>query len=234
MSAIDFVPATAEVSAPPAVVEWIAVGHADAPEPDALAVSGVLEDGLLHPRLRAIRDLVAAAPIQLLLERADRRGRGWVDPAGAVIVHPLPDGRMRLLMLPTALLVDALVRLNDVGPRPRAARDPRISVRAGELARALATRDETAVRLDDAEHARCFARLLAGLREHWRVATRWEAAGDSPGGRNLEVLDSEHGYWLVVPDHPNVELWPVTPAAVLGGLCDLFPPADEVRQWMHQ
>jgi hypothetical protein len=226
MTSIDFLPGTAEISAPAAVIQWIITGDAEAmPEPEALAASGVLEEGVLHPRLRAIREVVAAAPVQLLLERGDRRGWGWVDPAGAVIAHPLPDGRMRLLMLPAPLLVDALVRLNDVGPRPGARPAPRITVRPGDLAQALATRDAAAARLEDAEQAECFAGLIGGLREHWRAATRWQAAG-----RELEVLDSEDGYWLVVPDDPSVELWPVTPAAVLGGLCNLFPPIDEVRE----
>ena len=36
--------------------------------------------------------------IQLLLERGDRRGQGWLGPDGAVIAHPLPDGRVRLVM----------------------------------------------------------------------------------------------------------------------------------------
>ena len=228
MSSVEFTPDRAEVRAPAAVVEWIAAGDGDsAPDPDALTASGVIEAGALHPRLQAIRDTVADARIQLLLERGDRVGRGWVGPAGAVVAHPLPDGRMRLLMLAAPLLVDALVRLNDVGPRPRARRAPRISVRPGDLAQALAARDPGAVRLDDPDQARCFAALIGGLREHWRVATRW----DETGGRELEVLDTDGGYWLVVPDDPTVELWPVTPSAVLGGLCMLFPPTSEVGEW---
>jgi hypothetical protein len=231
VSAVEFLPERAQVSAPAAVVEWIVAGAAEAPHDPDLIASGVLEDGELHPRLQAIRDAVAGAPVHLLLERGDRRGRGWLGPAGAVVAHPLPDGRMRLLMLPAALLVDALVRLNDVGPRPRARTAPRLSVAPGELAQALATRDAAAVRLEAPERAQAFSDLIAGLREHWRIATQWEAADGEPRGRDLEVLDTEDGYWLVVPDDPTVELWPVTPSAVFGGLCDLFPPAAEVSGW---
>jgi hypothetical protein len=194
---------------------------------EALAAGGVLEDGVLHPRLQAIRAAVAAARVHLLLERGDRRGQGWLGEDGAVIVHPLPDGRLRLVRLAGPLLIDALVRLNDVGPRPRAGRAPRITARPGELARALAARDATALRLADPDQAVAFAALVAGLREHWRVATRWEPGG----GRDLEVLDTDDGYWLVVPDDPTVELWPVTSSAVLAGLCNLFPPTAEVPGW---
>ena len=120
------------------------------------------------------------------------------------------------------------MRLNDVGPGPRArsrAAHRRAARRSWPRRSPPATRP--ALRLDDDEQAEAFAAVIAGLREHWRVATRWEP----DGGRDLEVLDTEDGYWLVVPDDPTVELWPVTASAVLAGLCDLFPPTAELREW---
>jgi hypothetical protein len=233
MSAVEFLPESSEVSAPAHVIEWIAGVDADAPppDPDALAAGGVLDGGTLHPRLEAIRAAIAGARIHLLLERGDRRGRGWLSPSGAVVAHPLADGRARLLMLPVSLIVDALVQLNDVGPRPRVEPAVRIVARPGELADALAARDAHRLRLEDPAQAEAFAALVAGLREHWRVAARWEPADGGLGGRDLEVLDTDGGYWLVVPDDPTVELWPATPTAVLRGLCNLFPPVTELPGW---
>jgi hypothetical protein len=147
--------------------------------------------------------------------------RGWLGPAGAAVVHPLPDGRARLVAIPPSLLVDALVRLNDVGPRPRPAGE-RLRMEPGTLAMALATRDPA--------RAPELREILEDLREHWRVSARWEPAPGALGARTLEVLDTDGGYWLVVPDLPTVELWPSTPTEVYRALCRLLPLTDEVAE----
>ena len=54
---------------------------------------------------------------------------------------------------------------------------------------------------------------------------------DSHQVTRLEVIDTDGGYWLVIPDDPTVELWPTTPTRVYRALCDLFPTSDEVRTW---
>jgi len=133
--------------------------------------------------------------------------------------------------VPTPLLVDALVRLNNVGPRPRAEPALRIAVAPAELAQALATREPGRATIPARDRADAFARLLGGLREHWRVAARWEPAEGALPGRALEVLDTDGGYWIVVPDDPTVELWPSTPTAVFRALCGLFPRVTEVSAW---
>ena len=185
----------------------------------------------LPSRLEEARESIGDVRVELLLERGDRRGMGWVGRDHAVIAHPLPGGRARLVTVPAPLMVDALVRMNDVGPRRRAEPAPRIAVAPGELAQALAARDPGRARVAGAGRARAFAGLIEGLREHWRVATRWEPAAGRLGGRELEVLDTDGGYWIVVPDEPTVELWPSTPTAVLAGLCRVFPLATEMRAW---
>ena len=230
MRGVEFLPDGPELSAPGAVVDWVA-GVEGAAEPDAGALeqSGVLQDGALHPRLEALREAIAGARIQVLLERGDRRGRGWLGPTGAVIAYPLADGRVRLLALPTAFFVDAVVRLNDVGPRPRVEPAVRITAAPGDLAAALAARDPHRLRLAGPERTSAFAALVAGLREHWSVAVSWEPAEGAIAGRRLEVLDTDGGYWLVVPDDPTVELWPTTPTEVFRGICNLFPLATELR-----
>jgi hypothetical protein len=169
--------------------------------------------------------------VRLTLERGDRIGHGWLGRGRAVLAHPLADGRARLTALPGALLLDALVRLNDIGPRPRVERAIRIAIAPGALAAALAGGPAAAAGLTDLDQARAFAALLAGLREHWRVTVAWEPAEGALGGRRLEVLDTDGGYWLVVPDDPTVELWPTTPTHVYKALCDLFPVPSELRAW---
>ncbi len=175
------------------------------------------------------RTLVDGALVELRLERGDRVGHAWSGPGGALLAYPLPDGTTRTLPVAPQLLVDALVRLNDVGPRPGAERSQRIVLGAGALAQALAARDAAAAGLEDPEQAAALQELLAGLREHWRVAARWEPAKGALGGRVLEVLDTDGGYWLVVPDGPRVELWPASPTAVFRGLCGLFPLTAELH-----
>ena len=118
------------------------------------------------------------------------------------------------------------MRLNDVGPRPRVEPAVRITAPPGELAAALAARDPRRLRLAGPEQAGAFAGARGGLREHWSVAVSWEPAEGAIAGRRLEVLDTDGGYWLVVPDDPTVELWPTTPTEVFRGICNLFPLAD--------
>jgi hypothetical protein len=174
--------------------------------------------------------LVDGALVGLRLERGDRVGHAWTGPEGALLHYPLPKGGMRTLPVPPQLLVDALVRLNDVGPRPGPARTQRIFLPADAFAAVLETRDAGRSRLEDADQSAALHELVAGLREHWRVAASWEPADGQLDGRALEVLDTEGGYWLVVRDGPRVELWPISPTAVFRGLCRLLPLTGELRE----
>ena len=168
--------------------------------------------------------------MDLQIERGGRRGRGWIGPGAAVLAHPLPDGRGRVVTVGVALMVDALVRLNDVGPRP-VPEGPRIRCSPGPLAQALAVREPGRAAIADPAQAAEFARLVSALREHWRVAVHWDPAENALSGRDIEVLDTDRGYWLVVPDGPGVELWPSTATDVFRGLCQLFPLPTEVHAW---
>jgi hypothetical protein len=228
MSAVEYLPDHGDLRAPTAVMQWLIADEA-APPPEALAGTPALPEGTLHPRLAAAREIVRAPLVEVSLERGERQGRAWVAPAGSVLLHPLADGRARLVTVSTALFVDALVRLNDVGPRPRVEPAVRIVMAPGDLAAALAARDPGRAQIADIDQAEAFARMLAGLREHWRVAARWEPREGAVSGRHLEVLDADHGYWVVIPDDPTVELWPTTPSAVYRSLCALLPTVAEVK-----
>lgn len=201
---------------------------------DALAAAGAFEDGQLGDALAAI-----GAPVcDLLLERGDRCGRGWVDGEMAALLVPAgADPLRQLIAVPTGFLPDALARLNDVGPRPRIEPALRLRLAPGALAGILATRDLAAAAAavgdddDEHEHERAAVReLVSTLREHWRVESRWDPGPESAGGRTLEVLDTGAGMWLVVPDGSAVELWPSTPTTVWRGLCNLLPDIGELAQ----
>ena len=234
MSAIELDPRVPDLRAPAELVARVAgTGElGGGPDADDLTAAGVLaEGGALHPSLEELRELIAAAHVRLTLERGRRIGHGWLARGRAVLAHPLDNDRARLTALPGALLLDALVRLNDIGPRPRVEPAIRIALAPGALAAALAGGTATAAGITDPDQARAFAALLAGLREHWRVTVAWDPADGALGGRRLEVLDTDGGYWLVVPDDPTVELWPTTPTHVYKALCELFPVPSELRAW---
>jgi hypothetical protein len=216
MTVITFSPDTGTLLAPrDAVRALLADGDVD-----GLADAGGVADGQLHPALEAARRAASGALATMRLERGGREGAAWAAPDGAAIAVPRPDERWQLSAMPVLYLPDALARLNDVGPRPRIEPAVSISLSAGDLARALASREY------DSEPV--FAETLARLREHWRIESRWEPAERSAGVRVLEVIDSDAGMWLVIPSDPTVELWPTTPTAVFRLITGLFPRDDEL------
>jgi hypothetical protein len=231
MSAISSFDARAgDRRAPAAAVDALLTGQEPpAADREALRAAGALTDTGWHPRLEDVRATVAEPRLTLTLERGERRARVWRGADMAVLVHPLPEGAARLALLPPSLLVDAIVRLNDIGPRPRVDRAVRIVADAGGLATALAARDADLAGVEDPEAAAALEALVAAMREHWRVTASWDPAEGALDGRVVEVLDTEAGYWMVIPDGDRVELWPATPSAVYRAVCALFPLVDEVR-----
>jgi hypothetical protein len=196
-------------------LEGAAVEHVD-----ALARAGALTDGRPHDALRPALDAIADPVCELALERGDRSGRGWVSRDVAVLLVPAPGARVVLHQVPPVFLPDALARMNDVSPRPRVTPAVRLCYAPGELAQLLAGTAEPA---EDAARE-----LVRGLREHWRITASWDPAPGSPGVRALEVIDTDAGLWLVVPDDPSVELWPTTPTAVFRLLTGLLPRDHEL------
>jgi hypothetical protein len=190
-------------------------------------VRRAIADGSFEPRLEAGWEAIADPLVALLLERGPRRGRGWIGRRAAAFLHPLAEGRSRLATVPTPFVPHALARLNDLGPRPRIPGAPHIVLAPGALAEAVAARSAAAAQLPR-EHAHALDESRRGLREHWRVESRWRPASGSTGTRAIEVLDTEAGLWLVVPDDPTVELWPTTPTNVFRALCEIAPYDHDV------
>ena len=213
----------------------LASGEPGGPERDGfepLVEAGAVVDGRPHPGLARTLGPLRDPVCQLVLERGTRRGRGWVDPRSAAFLVPLPDGRQQLTSVPFAFVLDALVRLNDLSPRPRADPAVRMRLAAAELARLLAERDPSRASgaVDGEAETAALSGLVAALREHWRVEARWRPAPPSPGVRVIEVLDTDAGLWLVFPEEWEVELWPTTPTAVFRQLSVLLPATDELAE----
>lgn len=221
---ISFSPETGTLLAPRDAVRAL-LEDGDAGGLDA---AGALNGGELHPSLEAARRAATGALCTMRLQRGDREGAAWAAPDYAAVAVPRPDGRWQLNAMPVLFLPDALARLNDVAPRPRIDPAVTITLAPGTLATALATRRAADAGLDgDAEAA--LGRTLEGLREHWRIESRWRPAEGSAGMRAVEVVDSDAGMWLVIPSDPTVELWPTTPTMVFRLIAGLFPRDDELE-----
>ena len=191
--------------------ELVAAAAGNAPQDAAarerLAAAGALERGVPHAAIAGGVQAALAPVVELELQQGAARADGWADGFAAALLLPREE-RHQLHVVPTAFLPAALARVNELGPRPRAEAAERRRLTAGELAQELAGR--------------------ADLRRHWRVDARWPAAEGSPGVRHVEVLDTEGGLWLVVPDGDDVELWPTTPTTVWRLLSGLLPRDEEL------
>jgi hypothetical protein len=165
---------------------------------------------------------VSESVCTLELARGGRTATGTVDLQAGRIDVPGHE-----IVVPPDFVPESLARLNDVGPRPRPQGAARLRVSVAGLATALAGRDAAAAELTGAEED-ALRGILDALREHWRVEARWQPAEGSPGVRAVEVLDTDAGMWLVVPDGDHVELWPSTPTMVFRRLCALLPRDAEL------
>ncbi len=166
---------------------------------------------------------------ELVLQRGDRQAHCSVDAQNARFVVPRRDGD-ETITVPTQFVPDALARLVDLGPRPHPASDVRLRCSAGQLARLLASRvlEPEATTFAGRQERETIGRLLAGLKEHWRVEARWEPSPGSHGMRAAEVLDTDDGLWLVTSEGSDVELRPTTPTAVWRLLVSLLPRDSEL------
>jgi hypothetical protein len=195
---------------------------------DGLRAAGLVgADGVdpaLAPAVAAVTDPLAA----VAFERDGAQARIWVAPRASAIVMPAGPGRRRLVGVPTRFVPDAVARLAELGPRPR--HDPPVRLRfaPGALATLLAGRTFAAPLAGGPAENAAAERLAAGLRGHWRAEARWRPSAASPGVRAVEVVDTEDGLWHVVPDGPEVELWPSTPTHVFRQLAALLPRDAEL------
>jgi hypothetical protein len=170
-----------------------------------LAAAGVIRGGEAHPAIAgAIRAIVRPDLCTLELAHSGKALRGWVSYDAAALLLPGsgPDQPRTLLAVHPTLLPEALARLVELGPRPRAAA-------------------AAPVHPDDAS--------VGAVRRRWRLSAAWTLDDGSSGGGTLEIIDAESGLWLLHPGEgtdPNA--WPVTPTFVWRHIIRLLMrrPAD--------
>jgi hypothetical protein len=221
-SAATFDPDRVQLTAADAAFEALRAGTRS----EELEAAGATTDGRLHPALEPAVTAMRAPVCDVRMQRGERQGHGWVDAQVAALLVPADEGRMRMTVLPTAFLPDALARLNDLAPRPRVKRAVELHLTPAQLAVVLAGSPDAGSDDDDAADA--LRSIAATKREHWRVDVTWEPAEDADATRGVEVIDTDDGLWLIQARDDDVAVWPTTPTVVFRLLCGLLPHNDEL------
>ena len=200
----------------------------DGARSEELEAAGATTGGRPHPALEPAVAAMRSPVCDVRMQRGERRAHGWADAHVATLLVPADAGRMRMTVVPTAFLPDALARLNDLTPRPRVERGVELRLTPGQLASVLAGAPDGGIDDDDAANA--LRSIAATKREHWRVDVAWEPADDAPATRGVEVIDTDDGLWLIQPGDDDVAVWPTTPTVVFRLLCGLLPHNDELAR----
>jgi hypothetical protein len=138
----------------------------------SMTAAGVIEAGRTHPAIAgALTAIVRPDLCTLELSHSGKAMQGWVGYDAAALLLPPRDGDERRVLLdvhPT-MLPDALARLVDLGPRPRAQAAP------------------------------VAADTIEDVTRRWRLGAAWTLEDGRTGGDGIEVIDSAGGLWLVSP-----------------------------------
>lgn len=220
MTTVEFQPETGHLRLDRETFDQIARWYAGPPGPERgaaapapLSAAGAVDPGgeLAAPIELALRAVVGAI-CRLTIEirrpgeptAAVEQGSGWVNGDAATLLLPLPDGRYELGMVHPSFLPAMLLRVLQVGPRPRLGASGPLSVDPAQL-----------------------DQLTSGNRD-WRVRATWRPARDSAGVRAIRVLDTADGLWLVESDQRGAVLFPTTATAVFRALVGLLPADHEL------
>lgn len=217
----------------------------------ALVSAGLLQDGLLHPRLAPVAQTAARPQVRLVLDIAADRPLhcdGWVGDKFALVLaaRSATEELFEATFLSRSLLTAQLARFTGLGPRPRAKVVDPLEIDRGLLEAVLGPGDPlTLPQLellidpqDDVLPAwlEVLSVLSAGPRARWRAGVWWNSHQESPEARSLEIIDSDVGLFFVshVPRgdrrYGRVVLRPVTPSQVWRLLCAVLPSAQEVAE----
>lgn len=192
---------------------------------DALSECGALVAGRPHPALEHALAPTLAPALELNLSWGDAVARGWADARSASLLVPLATGQLRrLASLPASLLPGVLAGM--VGLRPRPAPKGREPVELGpaELGRLIAEqRGQAPAIAAQAAPPSGATGAVAGLRAHWRINAHWVQRQQM---EMLEVIDAEHGLWLVLPAESGARLEPTHAAAIWRHLTGLIPTSQ--------
>jgi hypothetical protein len=219
-------------------------------ETERLRGVGVIEGQHLEPRVARLAETVGRAWARLSFDlRGQTTGthvEGWITPeAAALALGARAHGSSvaDFILLPPGIVPLQLARLLRLGPRAR----PKV-VEPVELDAALleillcSSKPFTLGHIDALTSGETLIppwkevleELSRGTRGRWRAGCWWNSATQSPQAREMEVVDSDAGSFLVTPKPPGahtfarVQLRPVTPAAIWRLLCSLMPDVSEV------
>jgi hypothetical protein len=211
---------------------------------------GLVGDGALDPRVARIAMTVQGAWARLSLrstgETGSLRVEGWVTGDAAVLA--VPDGARlssisHFMLLPRQLVPLQLARLLRLGPRTRPKVVEPVELDAAFLETLLGS--STRLTPEDIEVLTSREALISPWKEtlgelvhpscrRWRVGCWWNSRTQSPEARDMEVLDSGAGNFLLSPlargahTFARVRLRPVTSTGIWRLLCSLLPDATEV------
>ena len=220
-----------------------ATGRGDPPSGasvKALRAAGMLGPTGLHDMLVPIAAAVADPLVRIAFDHLGpgpvAESPGWITPDVTVLAVPGEDGLDEILSFGTSFLVARIAGVVGLGPRPDAvALAGSLKVDPGLLEAAVTglvgSAEDVRRHLGPAVPAAWVDAIVAlrdGPRRHWRVTTRWGAAG-SPRGRSVEIVENRDGTLLLVGRvGSGTELTAVTPTAVWRLLIGLLPGDDEL------
>lgn len=203
------------------------VDHEDLPTlTDAGVVIGNHPHPAIGPAVEAIAHPVCLFTLQVtpMAEGASStQGAGWMGEETAALALDAPDEMVELICLAPTFVPAALARVLGISPRAssrsEAIRLPRTQVDAFFAAdlhhRSLAGETAPAIDLIFAAPGAC----------GWELSVRWPDPAGTTHTRNLRVIDTPSGFWVVADDAAGyATLLPATPTTVWRLLLRQFPP----------
>lgn len=240
MTTVEFQPDTGHLRLGRATFDQLVRWYADrgdpgraGPIPAALSAAGAADPhGNLAPPVDLAFSAVTGAICQLAIEvrrvdtdtgdGAEESGSGWVTGDAATLLLPLPDGRHELGLVHPTFLPAMLLRVVELGPRPRLATPAPVSAELTQL--------DQLTGADPAARTAAATTLLgtARPRRDWQIRATWRPSAGSTGVRVVRVLDTDDGLWLVEASQREAVLFPTTPTAVFRALVRLLPQDHEL------
>jgi hypothetical protein len=179
-----------------------------------LEEAGVVEAGRPQPAVADMLATVAAASLELTVQRPGADARAWWHDGRAVLLLRLGEDRRQLTAFDGERLPGILADLLEIGPRPTAPERPALRTSVQELTELFAA----PARATGEGPATDVAAVVARRRDHWRVDARFS---DPDGQAMLEAIDAPGGWWLVRPEGREVYLEPATATQLWDHLAEL-------------
>jgi hypothetical protein len=218
---------------------------------EEISAGSLAVDNDIHPRLVPPARCLARPHVRLVLDQtgSDHQLRGWIDEQIAVLTRPSisnPAMPAEVVVVPRGMVPLRLAKLIALGPRRRVKLNEPAEVDrslletllSGEQSLSVAQVEGLSSDTDELipEWAEALAALSAGKSTRWLVGVWWNAPGESPKARSLEVVEGEVGSFLISDvtrgdgTHRRVRLRPLSASAIWRLLCGLVPSQDEIAE----